>query len=225
MSQRAQKPLANSRTEPRPWERPTPAERDRALYLYALAKLPAALTSLFDEQTPYAYSLMKDEEGNIAGRAITPVDPMLGYPFVRVLQCDNSASQASGNDAATLNYGTFADLNEVKNYVGNKSTAKWERLEYATASKTVTGASPVTVAAAGTGKYRIYGGIIGSSAAGVVVLGDGATIMNVTVGANQSVPFSTSVMGFLQPTNTAAITATLAAATLTVTLFTDDGSN
>jgi hypothetical protein len=82
---------------------------------------------------------------------------------------------------------------------------------------TVSAASPATlIAAPGAGlKTRIMRMVIGSSAAGVVVVGDGATIANVQVPAGGSVALDFSPVGILQPTAAAAVTLTLAAATLT----------
>ena len=76
------------------------------------------------------------------------------------------------------------------------------------------GASPITVfAAAGAGlKRRVFDIVIGSSASGVVVLSDGLGSIQVLAASATAVHYGPN--GVLQDTADTAITATLAAATL-----------
>ena len=97
----------------------------------------------------------------------------------------------------------------------------WDRQRTPTVQTSVSGASPLTILAAGGGsvKNRIFRILIGSNNAGLVTINDisGGLNTQVAAGASNDIPFPPN--GIVQGTANTAIVATLAGATLTAVVL------
>ena len=97
----------------------------------------------------------------------------------------------------------------------------WERTRVPTVQTSLSGASPLTILAAGGAgvKNRVFRILIGSNNAGLVTINDisGGLNTQVAAGASNDIPFPQN--GIVQGTANTAIVATLAGATLTAVVL------